>query len=71
MYKSIKVSLCELGLTQVWLIGELAKRGIKTDKFEMSAVLSNSRTGPKADLIIKTSQEIISEYKEKQKNGSS
>lgn len=70
MYKSIKVSLCELGKTQVWLIGELAKKGIKTNKFEMSAVISGSRTGPKAESIIKTSQKIINEYKEKLKNGS-
>lgn len=68
MNKQIKVSLCELGLTQVWLVQKLAEKGIRTDKHEMSAIISGTRSGPKAELIIKTSNEIISEYKEKHNN---
>ena len=70
MYRPIKTSLCELGLTQVWLINELAKRNIRTDKTEMSSVIAGTRTGPKADLLIKTAREIINEYKEQCDDGS-
>ena len=70
MYRQIKTSLCELGLTQVWLINELAKRNIRTDKTEMSSVIAGTRTGPKADLLIKTAREIINEYKEQCNDGS-
>lgn len=70
MYRQIKTSLCELGLTQVWLINELAKRNIRTDKTEMSSVIAGTRTGPKADLLIKTAREIINEYKEQCDDGS-
>lgn len=70
MYRQIKTSLCELGLTQVWLINELAKRNIRTDKTEMSSVIAGTRTGPKADLLIKTAREIINKYKEQCDDGS-
>ena len=70
MYRQIKTALCELGLTQVWLINELAKRNIRTDKTEMSSVIAGTRTGPKADLLIKTAKEIINEYKERYNDGS-
>lgn len=70
MYRQIKTSLCELGLTQVWLINELAKRNVRTDKTEMSSVIAGTRTGPKADLLIKTAREIINEYKERCNDGS-
>lgn len=70
MYRHIKTSLCELGLTQVWLINELAKRNIRTDKTEMSSVIAGTRHGAKAELLIKTAEEIINEYKEQYKDGS-
>lgn len=54
----------------MWLINELAKRNIRTDKTEMSSVIAGTRTGPKADLLIKTAREIINEYKERCNDGS-
>lgn len=59
---NIKIDLCKRNLTQVWLCEQLANRGINTDKSELSSVLSGTRRGQKADLIIKTSQDIISSY---------
>ena len=60
----IRVSLAEFGLTQVWLIEELRKRGLITDKTEMSCVLSGTRHGRKADQILKTSVEILNECRD-------
>ena len=60
----IRVSLAEFGLTQVWLIEELRKRGIITDKTEMSSVLSGTRHGRKVDQILKTSVEILNECRD-------
>lgn len=62
--RKIRVSLAEFGLTQVWLIGELRKRGIITDKTEMSSVLSGTRHGQKANQILKTSVEILNECRD-------
>lgn len=60
----IRVLLVENGLTQVWLIGRLRELGIITDKTEMSSVLSGTRHGSKADLMLKTAFEILNEYKD-------
>ena len=60
----IRTILFNLDLTQVWLIGKLAERGIVTDKTEMSSVLKGTRRGKKADLMLKTSIEILNEYKD-------
>lgn len=62
--RKIRVSLAENGLTQVWLIGKLRNRGIITDKTEMSSVLSGTRHGYKADMMLKTSVEILKEYRD-------
>lgn len=62
--RKIRTILFNLDLTQVWLIGKLAERGIVTDKTEMSSVLKGTRRGNKADLMLKTSVEILNEYKD-------
>lgn len=62
--RRIRVSLAEIVKTQVWLINQLAKRGVVTDKTEMSAVLNGTRHGNKVDLILKTSAEILKEYRD-------
>lgn len=62
---NIKFALLKHDLKQVWLIEQLKNRGITTDKTELSSVLSGARTGPKAELIINTSNEIISSYDKK------
>ncbi len=57
--RKIRVSLAELGLTQVWLIEELRKRGIITDKTEMSSVLHGTRRGAKAQAILTEARIIL------------
>lgn len=49
-------------LSYVWLIGQLALRGIVTDKTEMSSVISGTRSGTKADAIIDLSVDILDKY---------
>lgn len=49
-------------LSYVWLIGQLALRGIVTDKTEMSSVISGTRNGTKADAIIELSIDILDKY---------
>ena len=60
----IRVALAEIAKTQVWLINQLEKRGIITDKTEMSSVLSGTRRGFKADRMLETSVEILNEYRD-------
>jgi len=62
--RKIRTILFNLDLTQVWLIGKLAERGIVTDKTEMSSVLSGTRHGFKADQMLKTSVEILNDYRD-------
>lgn len=63
----IKFDLFKRNLTQVWLAEQLQIRGINTDKSELSSMLSGARTGPKADLVIETSQKIICDYDKEHK----
>lgn len=58
----VKRQLTEYRLTQVWLIQQLGLRGMTTDKFEMSAILSNTRIGPKADEILRQSADVLDTY---------
>ena len=52
-------------LTYAWLIHRLSDEGLLTDKFEMSATLSGTRIGPKADEILRRSLDILNEYEAK------
>lgn len=58
----IRVRLTKYCLTQVWLIGKLRSRGIITDKSELSSVLSGTRHGYKADVMLKTVTDILDDY---------
>lgn len=58
----IRDRLVKHNLTFVWLINRLEMRGIKTDKSEMSSVISGARSGPKAEQIITESEKILDEY---------
>ena len=49
-------------LTFAWLINRLEMEGVLTDKSEVSSVMSGTRRGPKADLIIEKSNEILDKY---------
>lgn len=52
-------------LSFVWLILELDKRGIVTDKTEVSSVFAGTRRGAKADSIVQTSIAILDDYEKK------
>lgn len=57
--ENIRERLKKHKLSYVWLIGQLALRGIVTDKTEMSSVISGTRNGTKADAIIELSMLFI------------
>ena len=60
--RKIKESVERHSLTYVWLVQRLSDAGLYTDKFELSAVLSCTRRGPKADEILRLSLEILNTY---------
>ena len=60
--ENIRERLKKQKLSYVWLIGQLALRGIVTDKTEMSSVISGTRNGTKADAIIELSIDILDKY---------
>lgn len=60
----IRIMLLNNNLSQVWLINQLADKGVVTDKAELSSALSGSRTGAKIDKIISASLQILSDYED-------
>lgn len=48
-----------------WLIAELYKRGVMTDKTEISAVFAGTRRGQKVDTILETTRIILDDYEQK------
>lgn len=58
----IRLMLYRNTLTNAWLINRLEEKGINTEKTEMSSVLRGVRKGAKAESIIKTSVDILTEY---------
>ena len=58
----IKERLKRAGKTQVWLIKELKQWNVRTNPSELSMVLSGVVDYPKADYIIKTSEDILDCY---------
>ena len=63
--EQIKNKVSRFTLTYTWLIRRLSDEGLLTDKFEMSATLSGTRIGPKADEILRRSLDILNEYEAK------
>lgn len=61
----IRLMLYRNTLTNAWLVNRLEKRGVITEKTEMSSVLRGVRKGAKAESIIKTSLEILDDYESK------
>ena len=61
---NIRVELIKRARTQKWLIDELAKTGVETDKTELSKVLSGKRKGKKADMILRGSKNILRGFKQ-------
>ena len=62
---SVRERLKRHRLSFVWLILELDKRGIVTDKTEVSSVFAGTRRGAKADSIVQTSIAILDDYEKK------
>lgn len=58
----IRNKLQSFRLTQIWLINQLALRGLQTDKTEMSSILSGVRNGAKTEYIIALSLQILEQY---------
>ncbi len=59
---AIRAKVEQFQLTYVWLVSRLSDEGLLTDKHEMSATLSGSRIGPKADEILRQSLGILTIY---------
>ena len=49
-------------LSQTWLIAQLGKRGITTDKTVLSSALRGTRKGPAVDRILEESKAILEQY---------
>ena len=60
--RKIKEKVEGSSLTYVWLVHRLSDASVYTDKFELSAILSCTRRGPKADEILRLSLEILETY---------
>lgn len=59
MSEAIKGMLEKMRRSQVWLIQQLAERGLQTDKSEMSSILSGTRRGAKCDFILRASLGLL------------
>ena len=49
-------------LSFVWLIHQLEKRNVVTEKTELSSIFSGTRKGAKAEAVAQTSSAILDEY---------
>lgn len=58
----IRHRLRKYQLSQIWLINQLAQKGLYTDKTEMSSVLAGTRIGAKSEYILNMSIEILDLY---------
>ena len=56
-------------LSFVWLIYQLERRGIVTDKTEVSSVFAGTRKGAKADSIIQEANAILEDYENRFDHG--
>lgn len=65
--EEIRQMITDNSLTYTWLIRQLAEEGLMTDKYEMSAILGRTRSGDKADEILRRSLDILKEYQERMK----
>ena len=60
--RRLQTRLREYNLSSTWLINELAKRGVKTEKTEVSCAFAGTRRGDKIDTIVDQTQLILDEY---------
>ena len=60
--RQIKVSLCQYGLTQRWLLEKLKENGFYFDATYLSRILNGHRESKSVEEILNKSAEIIKEY---------
>lgn len=65
----IRRKLQDNHLTSVWLINQLEQNGVRTDKAEMSNILTGSRKGPKVDEIMEAALNILHRYEKSMGQG--
>ena len=58
----IRTRISNNRLSHTWLIYQLHRHGIETDKTEFSGFLAGTRKGPKADQVILAAAEILDRY---------
>lgn len=63
----IRFRLQTNNLTWTWLIRMLNERGVHTDNTTMSRIVAGTRTGAKADEIVKESISILDDYEQLRK----
>ena len=59
---NIRERLTKNRLSFTWLIFQLDKKGIKTDKTEVSSIFAGTRRGAKADSIVQEAKVILDNY---------
>ena len=60
----IKVKLIELNKKQKELLPELRDRGFNVSGSELSAIITRSQQGPKADAVLSAIEDIIAKWEE-------
>ena len=58
----IRARISNNRLSHTWMIYQLHRRGIETDKTEFSGFLAGTRKGPKADQVIDAATDILDRY---------
>lgn len=58
----LREKLARYHLSYVWLIDQLRRKNVVTDKTEMSSVVAGTRNGKKAEAIISVSLDILDSY---------
>ena len=58
---TIKQRLVAQNRKQTWLIFQLRDRGVSISPSQLSGILSGVVIGPKADLVLSTADEILTE----------
>jgi hypothetical protein len=58
----LREKLARNHLSYVWLIDQLRRKNVVTDKTEMSSVVAGTRNGKKAETIISVSLDILDSY---------
>lgn len=61
----LREKLARNHLSYVWLIDQLRRKNVVTDKTEMSSVVTGTRNGKKAETIISVSLDILDSYEKK------